>query len=304
MEFTVSVIMPCYNAGRWVAAALRSAAEQTLRCHEIVVVDDGSTDDSLEQIEKSGVPVKLIRTKNANAAGARNAGIEAASGNWIAFLDADDTWYPYHLQRASELLAGGSDVAYLAHCDLLVHASELVSPAPAYSVDAPATGLNDRDFLRLWAERTHFPNGGVVSLRERAKEVGLFDMTQVRRHDFELFMRIIQARTWCYDPRPGWRYRAGTPEAISRNLAECSYYSLRAVLNNEPAYRSPLMDQLVAKYARSAMSEAFLHGTDQDRRRAWALAKPHLGFKRKVFYGAFGQFPKLYPLLHRAARGV
>jgi succinoglycan biosynthesis protein ExoO len=304
MDFTVSVIMPCYNAGRWVAAALLSAAQQTLPCHEIVVIDDGSKDDSLDQIAASGIPVKLIKTTNANAAGARNIGIEAASGNWIAFLDADDTWYSHHLKRAAELLSGRPDVAYLAHCDLLVHESEQVATTPPYSVGGPLAGLNDRDFLKLWAERTHFPNGGVVARRDRAIEVGLFDSTQVRRHDFELFMRIVKDHSWAYDPRPGWRYRAGTPDAISRNIAECSYYSLRAVLNNEPAYRGPEMDRLVSKYARSAMSEAFLHGSDLDRRRAWGLAKPHLGFKRKMFYGAFGRFPKLYPLLHRAARGA
>lgn len=304
MDFTVSVIMPCYNAGRWVAAALRSAAAQTLPCHEIVVIDDGSTDDSLDQIAAGGFPIRLIKTKNANAAGARNIGIEAATGNWIAFLDADDTWYPHHLKHAAELVRDRPDVAYLANCDLLQHDNEQVVPTPPYSVPGPTPGLIDRDFIRLWAERTHFPNGGVVARRDRAIEVGLFDTTQVRRHDFELFMRIVKDHTWSYDPRPGWLYRAGTPNAISRNIAECSYYSLRAVLNNQAAYSGPEMDQLVSKYARSAMSEAYKNGSDVDRQRAWGLAKSHLGFKRKVFYGAFGRFPKLYPLLHRAARGA
>lgn len=302
MDFTVSVIMPCYNASRWVGEALHSAAAQTLACHEIVVIDDGSTDDSLDQIAASGILVRLIKTKNANAAGARNIGIKAAVGNWIAFLDADDVWYPHHLRHAYELLAGQADVAYLANCDLLIHDTSETAATPPYAVSGPTRSLSDHDFLRLWAERTHFPNGGVVARRDRAIEVGLFDPTQVRRHDFELFMRIVKDRSWSYDPRPGWRYRAGTPSAISRNIAECSYYSLRAILNNEAAYRGPEMDRLVSKYARSAMSEAFMHGSVQDRSRAWGLAKPHLGFKRKLFYGAFGRFPKLYPLLHRATR--
>ena len=86
----ISVIMPCYNAGRWVATALRSVAQQIYPVHEIIVIDDNSTDNSLAVIEQSGVPVKLLYVSARNAAVARNVGIEAASGDWIA---SDDVWY-------------------------------------------------------------------------------------------------------------------------------------------------------------------------------------------------------------------
>src|SRR5262245_11631790 len=113
----VSIIMPCHNAGRWIAAALKSAAQQTYPAYEIVVIDDASNDDSLDQIEKSGVRVRLLHVNVHNAAAARNAGIEAAKGNWIALLDADDIWYPNHLERAFELLSTSSDVAFIANHD-------------------------------------------------------------------------------------------------------------------------------------------------------------------------------------------
>src|SRR5437899_5918483 len=86
----ISVIMPCHNASRWIAAALRSISKQTQSAHEIVVIDDGSTDNSVLEIERTSVPVKLLRVGFNNAAAARNAGIQAATGDWIALLDADD----------------------------------------------------------------------------------------------------------------------------------------------------------------------------------------------------------------------
>src|SRR5262249_34415469 len=115
----VSVIMPCHNAGRWISQALRSAAAQTAPPHEVIVIDDDSTDDSVEQIQASGVPHRLLRVRANNAAAARNAGIALATGDWIAFLDADDIWYPHHLESAASLLADGTDVAYMANHEFL-----------------------------------------------------------------------------------------------------------------------------------------------------------------------------------------
>jgi glycosyltransferase involved in cell wall biosynthesis len=99
----ISVIMPCHNAGRWIGEALQSTSIQTRPPDEVIVIDDASTDDSVEQIKNSGVAVQLLRTNCRNAAAARNLGIEAATGDWLAFLDADDVWYPQHLERAQQL---------------------------------------------------------------------------------------------------------------------------------------------------------------------------------------------------------
>src|SRR4029077_7504501 len=100
----ISVVIPCHNAGRWIGTALRSVSEQSQQADEIIVIDDGSTDASVFEIEKANVPVKLLRVNFGNAAAYRNAGIDAAPGDWIALLDADDVWYPNHLARAAELL--------------------------------------------------------------------------------------------------------------------------------------------------------------------------------------------------------
>ena len=112
-----SVVIPCHNAGPWIADALRSVAAQTYAPADIIVVDDASTDDSREQIVGCCVPVTLLSARVSNAAAARNIGIEAATGDWIALLDADDVWYPNRLQRAAELLSGSNDVALIGNHD-------------------------------------------------------------------------------------------------------------------------------------------------------------------------------------------
>ena len=96
---TVSVIIPYYRASQTIARAVESALGQTVRPHEILIIDDGCPEDAATATEQFGSPVKLIRKPNAGAASARNLGIEHAQGEWIAFLDADDYWEPEKLER-------------------------------------------------------------------------------------------------------------------------------------------------------------------------------------------------------------
>lgn len=87
-----SVIIPAFNATATLARAIESVRGQTWPAHEIIVVDDGSSDDTAQVAESFGDAVRLIRQPNSGVATARNAGAHAASGDWLAFLDADD-WY-------------------------------------------------------------------------------------------------------------------------------------------------------------------------------------------------------------------
>jgi teichuronic acid biosynthesis glycosyltransferase TuaG len=99
----VSVVIPAYNAAPWIAETLRSVLSQTFQDFEIIVVDDGSTDDTAALVAKFK-GVRLIRINHAGVSTARNIAIQSASGEYIAFLDADDLWLPRKLELQIELL--------------------------------------------------------------------------------------------------------------------------------------------------------------------------------------------------------
>jgi glycosyltransferase involved in cell wall biosynthesis len=95
----VSVVIPAYQAEALVADAIRSVLAQTTEASEIVVVDDGSTDDTCAVIEAFGPAVRLIRTAHAGSGAARNTGVAASTQSLVALLDADDIWEPTKLER-------------------------------------------------------------------------------------------------------------------------------------------------------------------------------------------------------------
>lgn len=101
--FDVSVVVPAYESSRWIDAALAAIAAQTLAPREVIVVDDGSADDTAARAERAGAIV--LRQGNQGPSAARNAGIRRARGTWIAFCDADDVWDPRMLERHADAFA-------------------------------------------------------------------------------------------------------------------------------------------------------------------------------------------------------
>ncbi|HTN74933.1 MAG TPA: glycosyltransferase family A protein [Pirellulaceae bacterium] len=95
---TITALIPCYNRQATIARAIESVLAQTIPVTEILVIDDGSRDDSAAVAAAFGQPVRVIRTLNNGAAVARNNGLSEAQGEWIAFLDSDDYWHPHKLE--------------------------------------------------------------------------------------------------------------------------------------------------------------------------------------------------------------
>ena len=100
-----SVVVPLYNKQAHIAATLASVADQTYAPFEVIVVDDGSTDDSVAIVRAANLPgLRIVAQANAGPALARNRGIAETAGDWIAFLDADDLWLPDHLETLAGLI--------------------------------------------------------------------------------------------------------------------------------------------------------------------------------------------------------
>jgi glycosyltransferase involved in cell wall biosynthesis len=103
---TISVVIPCRNMGAYVGAAIDSVFAQTYAVHEVIVIDDKSDDDTLQVLESFGTRITVLKGPGRGSSVARNLGILAATGDHIAFLDADDLWLPNRLEKQVKLLSG------------------------------------------------------------------------------------------------------------------------------------------------------------------------------------------------------
>ncbi len=110
---TVSTIIPAYNAESTLARAIDSVLAQTFDAWELIVVDDGSTDETEAVARSYGSRVKLLRTPHLGPGPARNAGVHASSGTWLAWLDADDVWYPTKLERQIDLARSDEQIEFI-----------------------------------------------------------------------------------------------------------------------------------------------------------------------------------------------
>ncbi len=137
-EGVVSVIIPAWNAARTVGETIRSALGQTHRPIEVVVVDDGSTDETAAVVSSFGAAVRYVRQKNSGAAAARNLGIERSSGEFVALLDADDLWLPDKLERQVRTLRADRSVGAVqcgtTYVDDGMNVLEVRTPPPRVSL--------------------------------------------------------------------------------------------------------------------------------------------------------------------------
>lgn len=113
MSSRVSVVIPCYNYGHYLAEALQSCLRQTLPPHQVLVVDDGSTDDTATVTRRFGPQVEYLWKHNGGLSSARNAGAARATGDYVVFLDADDLLVDTYLERCVEVLnTAPRDIAF------------------------------------------------------------------------------------------------------------------------------------------------------------------------------------------------
>ena len=110
---SISVVIPAYNAGKFIGEALASALAQTRPAAEIIVVDDGSADGTAAAARACGSPVRLIQnSENLGVGASRNRGVQASRGEYVAYLDADDKWRPNHLANLGALLDANPRVGF------------------------------------------------------------------------------------------------------------------------------------------------------------------------------------------------
>lgn len=184
----VTVVIPAYNDAAWIADAITSVLTQTMRPAEILVVDDGSMDDTAELVrDRFGSMVTVISRANGGPSRARNTGIEAASQPYLAFLDADDVWIPAKLERQVRFLETSPDIGLVA-TDWVRDAHELPAEVPDLE-GVPKTAIRYADLLAL----NRFQTSTVVTRTKLLQEVGGFDPAVDGAEDWDLWVRLAQA---------------------------------------------------------------------------------------------------------------
>ena len=192
-EICISAVIPAYNVEKYIARAIDSVLAQTCPVYEIVVVDDGSTDKTADVIRSFGDRVILIQQKNAGVSAARNAGIEAASGDWIAFLDADDEWLPERIQWQLELFAKNPELMWVSGNYIRCLCNEKRS-RPHVSESTAMDALRGKEyflsFFTAYARSTWGCTDTMLIKKGVLKEAGLFQVGQDQMEDIDLWWRI------------------------------------------------------------------------------------------------------------------
>ncbi|MBB3302472.1 glycosyltransferase involved in cell wall biosynthesis [Rhizobium sp. BK077] len=232
----VAVVIPAFNASTYIERTLRSAMRQTYAALEIIVVNDGSTDDTaklVEQIAMSDSRIRLLSTPNRGVAAARNTGIEASSGQFVAFLDADDLWHPTKIEKqvkALNRLSSHWAAVYTLHY-IINEDDEIIRPG---SSDV-ARGYIYARHLNV----KYIGNGSALLVRRNAAlAIGGFDSSYAAAGmggcedlDFELklaarhFIEVVPERLVGYRKHPGsmssdhLRMGKSALEVVRRSLA-------------------------------------------------------------------------------------
>jgi hypothetical protein len=171
-----------------------------------------------------------------------------------------------------------------------------------WPITEPTSGIDFRRYPELLLIRVNYAMPAVVVRRDRLLEVGMLDVEQVRRHDIDMWMRVIAGHSWSYDPAATIRFRINAPGSISRNVPEREYYWFRAIWKNRIAYAGPAIERMVAQAARRAVSAAYTDGTREHRRRALELTQPFLPMRDRLLFAAFAPMPGAFRAMNRARR--
>lgn len=169
----IAVVIPVHNGAAFLAEAIDSALAQSDLALDVLVVDDGSTDDSAAIATRYAPRVRLIRQENRGAAAARNAGVDATTGNFIAFLDADDVWYPGKLARqlAAFQADPSLDMVFGHALQFVMGGSEATNSVPAY---LPSAMLVRRSaFAKVGGFSSDVGVGELIDWYGRAVDLGL-----------------------------------------------------------------------------------------------------------------------------------
>jgi len=280
-----SVILPVYNRAHSIGDALRSVLDQTHRADEIIVVDDGSTDDLETALAPYRAQIRLIRQPNAGVAAARNTGAAAARGRWLAFQDSDDLWTPDHLATALR------DLTH-APGDTVAHLGDVTYTGAGYTEQL--FGIKNQTFPQDHADRITDPLPLVISgmtlqgaaiRRDVFARLGGFDTAMRMLSDTAFFCQLALEGPFAVTGRSLAEIRRlpGDEEAITSLHRKNAVYARQMHVRGLAALASRPLNPAQRHLADKRLSGAefrlaqALHATDPRAARAllWQAARRH-----------------------------
>ena len=181
----VSVIIPTYNRELLIARAIDSVLAQTYRDFEIIVVDDGSRDNTRNLLAAYTGKIKYVYQDNQGISAARNLGIRETSGKYIAFLDSDDYWTPEKLELQVDILDKHDHVGIVyGRMPIINKKGDILGMKPN-----GVSGKNFQELLRVWGD---LPTSSVMTRRECFDRLGFFDKTLPPMEDIDMWLRIAR----------------------------------------------------------------------------------------------------------------
>jgi len=247
----VSTIIPAYNARRFIARALESALAQNVPRSEVLVVDDGSTDGTRDFVESyASRGVRLVcRDTRGGAAAARNTGLQAASGEYIAFLDADDEWLPEKLNRQLAIMAAHPNMTFISCRANLIDETGR-DTGDIYRGASPASGP---DGWRTLLAHPCVATPAVVARRTAIATAGAFNKWMPVAEDQDLWIRLGLLGEIGYIPETLVRVHS-TPNSLSKaKIREQADYVLPMVIS----YVERNRDRMTPDEVRLILGERF-----------------------------------------------
>jgi len=259
---TVSVVIAAYNAAPWIAETLDSVLAQTFLDCEVIVVDDGSSDETPEVVAGYGSRVRYLRKENGGAASARNVGIRAARGSYIAFVDADYLWLPEKLQLQMELFSRHPDIAWV-YSDAIVFDGE--TGLELYKM-SDVTKLYAGDILRPLLLFDFILSPTLLIRRDVFGTVGYFDESPDLQigEDWNMWLRIAAKYRVEFVDRPLARYRLRATRQTGAMDVQYAFRSKWTIIENavarEPARLSDLREHALANVCMGTAKQMLRRG--------------------------------------------
>ncbi|AQT69624.1 putative glycosyltransferase EpsJ [Anaerohalosphaera lusitana] len=261
---TISIVIAAYNAAEHLPRAVKSVLAQTIQPNEIIVVDDGSTDNTKQVLEQFGDRIKYIYQNNAGPGAARNTGIQTATSEWISFLDADDEYLPNKLETQLEILARHPDLHWITG-NYIRCLCDTQTRVPLRTKDEINQILNGSDtyddFMQAFTIGVFGWTGTMLIRRNAILKAGMFPTDIYLAEDIDLWLKIAYNHPrigFAYEPLA--IYHMGVQGSLARNKASYAdtnnflshHLKLAKQHNCEDAFQ-PCARRILVAWIRSAL---------------------------------------------------